>query len=202
MCLFDAYRLKESSCHNGHYIPVSSGHRLDTQHLETSTGHHYPSPAAAGKQAWLVKWLVPNDRLCDARVIGHILRVNECIVQFAPQYRSSCASYHPEVAQRVLVVVLVVRAALTAYQHTAAAAGCPQVLRVSRPRGACEVAALLDEFASTARNAAGVPGPRVVSDVLGPAAVAIRTVGVLVGERAAVRRLGMPLSRAIMTTAQ
>ncbi len=73
------------------------------------------------------------------------------------------------------------------YQHAAAAAACSQVLRVRRPRGASEVAALLHKLASPARNAAGVPGPRVVGDVLGPAAVAICAVCVLVGKRAAMR---------------
>ena len=85
------------------------------------------------------------------------------------------------------MVVLVVITALAAYQHAAAATPCPQVLRVGRPRAAGKVAALLNKLTSTARNAAGVPGPLVVSDVLRPAAVAIRTVCVLVGERAAMR---------------
>ncbi len=74
-----------------------------------------------------------------------------------------------------------------AFQHAAAAAACPQVLRVRRPPAAREVATLRQQVASAARNAAGVPGPGVVSDVLRPVAVTIRTVGVLVGERAAVR---------------
>ena len=103
------------------------------------------------------------------------------IVNVAAQYCPIRPRNHSEHAQWVLVVVLIVRAALAAYQHSAAAASLPQVLRVRRPGGACEVAALLDEFASTARNAAGVPGPRVVGDVLRPAAVAICTVCVLVG---------------------
>ncbi len=109
------------------------------------------------------------------------------IVNVAAQYCPVRPRYHAEHTQRVLVMVLVIRAALAAYQHAAAPAACPQVLRVRRPGGACEVAALLDEFASTARNAAGVPVLRVVSDVLRPAAVAIRTVSVLVGKRAAMR---------------
>ncbi len=75
---------------------------------------------------------------------------------------------------------------LAAYQHAVAATSCPQVLRVGRPRGACEVTALLHQLASTTRNAAGVPGPRVVGYVLRPATVAICTVSILVSERAAV----------------
>ena len=63
-------------------------------------------------------------------------------------------------------MVFVIRRTLAAYHHAAAAASGPQVLRVRRPSSACEVAALLYQHASTARNAAGVPGPRVVSDVL------------------------------------
>ncbi len=51
-------------------------------------------------------------------------------------------------------MVLVIRATLAAYRHAAAPASCPQVLRVGRPRGAGEVAALLHELAGTARNTA------------------------------------------------
>ncbi len=65
----------------------------------------------------------------------------------------------------MMVLIVQVRDLLP-YQHAAAAASCPQVLRVRRPRGACEVASLLHQLASTARNAAGVPGPRVVGAVL------------------------------------
>ena len=85
-----------------------------------------------------------------------------------------------------MVLVVQVRNLLP-YQHAAAATAYPQVLRVRRPRSAAEVAALLHQLASAARNAAGAPGPRVVGNVLRPAAVAIRTVGVLVGKRAAMR---------------
>ena len=175
---------------------------LLAHHLEAAAGHHYPSPAAAGEYIRLAHRLEAGCWLGCLAYTLHILHAHERIVHITAQYCPGRPCYHAEHGQRVLVMVLVIRAALAAYQHAAAAAACSQVLRIGRPRAACEVAALLDEFASTARNAAGVPGPRVVSDVLGPAAVAIRTVGVLVGERAAVRRLGMPLSRAIMTTAQ
>ena len=84
-------------------------------------------------------------------------------------------------------MVLGIRAALAAYQHAAAAAACPQVLRIGRPRAAREVAALLRQLASAARNEAGVPGPRVVCNVLRPAAVAIGTVCILESKRTAVR---------------
>ena len=123
---------------------------------------------------------------CQAYTL-HVLHAHKRIVNVASQYRRVRPRYHAEHAQRVLVVVLVIRRALAAYQHAAAAAACPQVLRVGRPRGAGEAAALLHQLGSAARNAAGVPGPRVVGDVLRPAAVAIRTVGVLVGKRAAIR---------------
>ena len=67
------------------------------------------------------------------------------------------------------MMVLVIRAALAPYQPAAAAAPCPQVLRVRRPRAASQVTALLHQVASAARDAAGVPGPLVVGAVLSPA---------------------------------
>ena len=59
------------------------------------------------------------------------------------------------------MVVLVVQVRnLLPYQHAAAAAACPQVLRVGRPRGASKVTALFHQLASAARNAAQCCDPR------------------------------------------
>ena len=102
-----------------------------------------------------------------------IVVAGEPIVHITAQHSAARPRNHAEHAQRVLVVVLVTRAALAASQHAAAAATSSKVLRVCRPRGAGEVAALLHQVASTARNAAGVPGLR-------SPAFAIRTVRVLV----------------------
>ena len=113
-----------------------------------------------------------------------IMGGGERIVHIAAQYCPVRPRYHAEHAQRVLVVVLVVSTALAAYQHAAAATPCPQVLRIGRPRGASEVTALFHQLASAARNAAGVPGPLVVSDVLRPTAVAIRAITIVLFIRA------------------
>ena len=80
-----------------------------------------------------------------------VLLRHERIVHITAQHSAASPRYHPEHAKHVLVVVLVIRAALAAYQHAAAAATCPQVLRVGRPRAASEVAALLHQLASTAQ---------------------------------------------------
>ena len=164
------------------------------QLLEASYRHHHPSPAAAGEYARLAKRLVANRWLGCLAYALLILHAHERIVHIAAQYRPCRAGNRAEHAQQVLVLVLVIRDAPAAYQHAAAAAACPQVLRVGRPRSAGEVAALLHQLASPARNAAGVPAPCVVGDVLRPAAVAIRTVCVLVGKRATdvmAKRTGM-----------
>ncbi len=164
------------------------------QLLEASYRHHHPSPAAAGEYARLAKRLVANRWLGCLAYALLILHAHERIVHIAAQYCPGRSHYHAEHTQRVLVMVLVIRTALAAYQHAAAAAACPQVLRVGRPRDAGEIAALLHQLASTACNPAGVAGPRVISDVLRPAAVAIRTVCVLVGKRATdvmAKRTGM-----------
>ncbi len=76
---------------------------------------------------------------------------------------------------------------LARYERANAIASSRHALGDGSPHAAREVAALLHQLSSAARHTPGVPGPLVVSDVLRPAAVAIRTVCVLVGERAAMR---------------
>ena len=88
--------------------------RFLAHHLEAAAGHDNAPPPAASKQTRLAHRLIANDRLCDARVIGHVLRINERIVNVAAQHRRVGASDHLEVAQEVLMVVLVIRRALAA----------------------------------------------------------------------------------------
>ncbi len=84
-------------------------------------------------------------------------------------------------------MVIAIGCLLARYERANAIASSRHALGDGSPHAAREVAALLHQLSSATRNAPGIPGPLVVSDVLRPAAVAIRTVGVLVGKRAAVR---------------
>ena len=130
-------------------------------HLEAAAGYHQPTTTAAGEEARLAERGLAGCRLGCLAYALHILHPHKRVVNATAQHRTACPRNHPERSKRILVVVLVIRAALAAYQHAAAAATCPKVLRVRRPRTASEVAALLHQLASTARNAAGIPGPLV-----------------------------------------
>ena len=88
---------------------------LLAHHLEAAAGYHHPTPTAAGEYAGLAHRDVAGCRLgCPAYPL-HILHPHKCVVNVTAQHTPARPRYHPEHAQRVLMVVLVIRAALAAY---------------------------------------------------------------------------------------
>ncbi len=108
---------------------------LAAHHLEAAAGHHHPAPTTAGDYAWLA-----HRDVAFRRVLAwyrDVLLRHERIVHITAQHRACCPRNHPEYAHHVLVVVLVGRRVLEAYQHAVPPAACVLPLHGSGCNNSC-----------------------------------------------------------------